>query len=273
MGMLDGKVAIITGGTSGIGAACVELFIAEGAQVVIAARRQLEGEELARLHGQAASFIQTDVAQEADVQAMVAHCLSQFGRLDCLVNNAGTPGGTAGIADVDVEKFDALVNIHLRGTLLGMKHVAPVMLKQGHGSIVNLGSVAGQFPGISSHIYSAVKASIIHLTRCVAMELGEGGVRVNSVSPGAIVTGIFGKAAGMTEAEAARGFPALEEFFSTLQAVRRPGRPVDVARTIAWLSSDLSGFVNGEDIRTDGAIPGGFTWSRMRELRAAMVKQ
>jgi len=105
------------------------------------------------------------------------------------------------------------------------------------------------------------------------MELGEGGVRVNSASPGAIVTGIFGKAAGMTEAEAAQGFPALEEFFSTLQAVRRPGRPGDVARTIAWLSSDLSGFVNGEDIKTDGAIPGGFTWSRMRELRAAMVKR
>ena len=88
MGMLDGKVAIITGGTSGIGAACVELFIAEGAQVVIAARRQVEGEELAQRHGRAASFIRTDVAQEADVQAMVAHCLSQFGRLDCLVNNA-----------------------------------------------------------------------------------------------------------------------------------------------------------------------------------------
>jgi NAD(P)-dependent dehydrogenase (short-subunit alcohol dehydrogenase family) len=124
MGMLDGKVAIITGGTSGIGAACVELFIAEGAQVVIAARRQVEGEELARRHGRAASFIRTDVSQEADVQAMVAHCLSQFGRLDCLVNNAGTPGGVAGIAEVDVEKFDALANIHLRGTLLGMKHAA-----------------------------------------------------------------------------------------------------------------------------------------------------
>ncbi|WP_206664805.1 SDR family NAD(P)-dependent oxidoreductase [Dankookia rubra] len=210
MGMLDGKVAIITGGTSGIGAACVELFIAEGAQVVIAARRQVEGEELARRHGQSASFIRTDVAQEADVQAMLAHCLSRFGRLDCLVNNAGTPGGAAGIAEVDIDKFDDLTNVHLRGTLLGMKHAAPVMLKQGHGSIVNLGSVAGQFPGISSHIYSAVKAAIIHLTRCVAMELGEGGVRVNSVSPGAIVTGIFGKGAGMTDAEAARGFPALE---------------------------------------------------------------
>ena len=98
-------------------------------------------------------------------------------------------------------------------------------------------------------------------------------MRVNSVSPGAIVTGIFGKAAGQSEAEAAKGFETLKTTFTTLQAVRRPGMPLDIARTIAWLSSDLSDFVNGEDIKTDGGFPGGFTWSRSKEIRAAMAKR
>ncbi len=133
-------------------------------------------------------------------------------------------------------------------------------------------NIAGSFSGISGHTYSTVKAGVIHLSRCVALELGEGGVRVNSVSPGAIVTGIFGKGAGQTEAEAAKGFEKLETIFSTLQAVRRPGMPIDVARTIAWLSSDLAGFVNGEDIKTDGGFPGGFTWSRTKEMRANMTE-
>src|SRR3712207_532230 len=128
MGMLDGKVAIVTGGTSGIGAACAELFVSEGARVVIAARREAEGEALAARLGEVASFVRTDVAREADVQAMVAHALSRFGRLDCLVNNAGIPGGIFGIAEFDAERFDTLVGVHLRGTLLGMKHAAPAML-------------------------------------------------------------------------------------------------------------------------------------------------
>ena len=161
MGMLEGKVAIVTGGTSGIGKACAELFVAEGARVVIAARRATEGSALAARLGQAASFIRTDVAQEADVQAMVAHCLSRFGRLDCLVNDAGTPGSMASITDFDVEKFDALTAVHLRGTLLEMKHAAPVMLKQGKGSIVNLGSLAAHHGGVAGHTYSGLKAAII----------------------------------------------------------------------------------------------------------------
>ena len=272
MGMLDGKAAIITGGTSGIGQACVELFVQEGAQVVIAGRREAEGEALAARLSPAATFIRTDVAQEADVRAMVAHCLSRFGHLDCLVNNAGNPGTMASITEFDVDKFDALVGVHLRGTMLGMKHAAPTMLEQGHGSIVNLGSLAAHFAGASGHIYSAVKAAVVQVSRNVAIELGEGGVRVNSVSPGAIVTGIFGKGAGQTEAEAAKGFDALKAHFATLQAVRRPGMPLDIARVIAWLSSDLAGFVNGEDIKVDGGMPGGFTWSRSKEFRAVMTK-
>uniref|UniRef100_UPI0025D98053 SDR family NAD(P)-dependent oxidoreductase n=1 Tax=uncultured Sphingomonas sp. TaxID=158754 RepID=UPI0025D98053 len=273
MGMLDGKAAIITGGTSGIGEACVELFVQEGARVVIAARREAEGEALAARLGQAASFIRTDVAREADVRAMVAHCLSRFGRLDCLVNNAGTPGTMAPIAEFDAEKFDALVGVHLRGTLLGMKHAAPAMLAQGAGSIVNLGSLAAHFAGLSGHAYTAVKAAIVQVSRNVAIELGEGGVRVNSVSPGAIVTGIFGKGAGQTEAEAAKGFDTLKAHFTTVQAIRRPGMPVDIACAVAWLSSDLAGFVNGEDVKVDGGMPGGFTWSRSREFRAGMAKR
>ncbi len=142
MGILDGKVAIITGGTSGIGEACVELFVQEGAKVVVAGRREVEGKMVADRLGTSTSFIRTDVSLEDNVQAMVAYCLSQFGRLDCLVNNAGTPGGMLSITEFDADKFDQLVSVHLRGTLLAMKHAAPVMLKQGKGSIVNVGSIA-----------------------------------------------------------------------------------------------------------------------------------
>jgi NAD(P)-dependent dehydrogenase (short-subunit alcohol dehydrogenase family) len=273
MGMLDGKAAIITGGTSGIGEACVEVFVREGARVVVAARREPEGEALAAHFGDAVSFLRTDVAREADVQAVVAHCLSRFGRLDCLVNNAGMGGTMGPIAEFDAEGFDALVAVHLRGALLGMKHAAPVMLGQGAGSVVNVGSLGAHFAGVTGHAYAAVKAAVVQASRNVAMELGEGGVRVNSVSPGAIVTGIFGKGAGQTEAEAAKGFDTLKAAFTALQAVRRPGMPMDVARAVAWLSSDAAAFVNGEDVKVDGGMPGGFTWSRAKEIRANMVKR
>lgn len=185
MGALDGKVAIITGGTSGIGARTAELFVAEGAKVVVAGRRQTQGESLAKALGSAAIFVRTDVTKEGDIKALIEQTLAKFGRLNCLFNNAGNPGRLTSITDLDVDHLDTVIATHLRAVVLGMKYAAPAMIRQGSGSIINTGSIAGLRAGCSAHSYSAAKAAVIHVTRCVAAELGEKGIRVNSISPGA----------------------------------------------------------------------------------------
>jgi NAD(P)-dependent dehydrogenase (short-subunit alcohol dehydrogenase family) len=272
MGALDGKVAVITGGTSGIGARTAEVFVEEGARVVIAGRRREEGEALARQLGRAASFHKTDVAQESDVRAMIEHAVTTFGRLDCLFNNAGNSGQMSSIADVDMAHFDAIINTHVRGVVLGMKHAAPVMLRQGSGSIINTGSVAGVRAGLSSHIYSMAKAAIIHVTRCVAIELGEKGIRVNSLTPGAIVTGIFGKGAGLNPAQADRLAKDLNDLFATAQPIPRAGMPEDIARAAVYLASDAASFVNGHDLVVDGGVVAGQRWSTTVAQRQGLAK-
>src|SRR5215472_17300578 len=195
MGAMERKVAVITGSTSGIGARTAELFVAEGARVVIAGRREEKGRQLARALGEAASFIRTDVSRELDVEAMIAHAVKTFGRLDCLMNNAGIGSGYQEIANVDLKQFDEVIAVHVRGALAGMKYAVPTMAKQKSGSIINVASVNGARAGLGGHYYSAAKAALIHLTRCDAVELGEKGIRVNSISPGPIATGGFGKSA------------------------------------------------------------------------------
>lgn len=273
MGVLSGKVAIITGATSGIGARAAERFVEEGAKVVMAGRRGEEGEALARVLGPAAQFIRTDVADEAAVKAMVAHTLKNFDRIDCLLNNAGIPGRITGIADVDMDEFDAIMNVHVRGTVLGMKHVAPVMSRQGAGSIVNIGSIAGLRASVSSHFYSAAKAAVIHLTHCCAVELAERGVRVNCISPGAIVTGIFAKSAGVADTVADKTAGALKEFFTQTQPLPRAGIPGDIAAAAVYLASDASAFVTGHNLVVDGGYTVGAQWSTTMAARAEMGKQ
>ncbi len=272
MGMLEGKVAIVTGGTSGIGARSAELFAAEGAKVVIAGRRRTEGEALAERLGPSASFVRTDVTSERDVKAMVDHATAKFGRLDCLFNNAGNPGRLVGIAEVETEDLDAIIAVHVRGVVLGMKHAAPVMLRQGFGSIINTGSVAGR-RSLGSHLYAAAKAAVIQLTRCVAMELGEQGIRVNSVSPGGVVTGIFAKGAGIPDAVADKSAAALKPSFAKLQPIPRAGMPEDIAQAALFLASDASSFVNGHDLVVDGGLTGGMPWSVMLARRAEAAEQ
>src|SRR4029078_1811752 len=198
MGRLDGKVAVITGATSGIGLRTAEIFVAESAKIVIAGRRAPEGEALAKKLGANCIFRQTDVTIEAQMKALIALSVEKFGKIDCLFNNAGGPAQTGGIEGLEVDRFDAAMATLVRSVMLGMKHAAPHMKRQGSGSIINNGSIAGRLAGFSSSlVYGAAKAAVIHLTKCVAMELGESNVRVNSISPGAIATGIFGKALGL----------------------------------------------------------------------------
>jgi NAD(P)-dependent dehydrogenase (short-subunit alcohol dehydrogenase family) len=266
MGRLDGKIAIITGATSGIGLRTTEIFVEEGARIVIAGRRAKEGEAIAKRLGPACVFRQADVTQEDQVKALIDLAVERSGRIDCLFNNAGGPAPTGGIEDIPAEGFDAAIALLLRSVVLGMKHAAPVMRRQGGGSIINNGSIAGTRAGYSSSlIYGAAKAAVIHLTRCVAMELGESNIRVNSISPGTIVTGLLGKALGLPVEAAERTTGIASERYAKNQPIPRAGLPEDIARAAVFLASDESSFVNGHDLVIDGGVIGGRNWTQQQE--------
>jgi NAD(P)-dependent dehydrogenase (short-subunit alcohol dehydrogenase family) len=271
MGRLNDKVAVITGATSGIGLRTAEVFVAEGAKVVIAGRRASEGEALAARLGPNCIFRQTDVTVDAQVKELIELAVGTFGRLDCLFNNAGGPAQTGGIEGLEADRFDAAMAVLLRSVMLGMKYAAPYMKKQRSGSIINNGSIAGRLAGYStSLVYSTAKAAVVHLTKCVAMELGESGVRVNSISPGLIATGIFGKALGLSTAAAEKTPETIRNAYATAQPIPRAGLPDDIAYAAVFLASDESGFINGHDLVIDGAITGGRNWSQQQQGYAAM---
>ncbi|MGB5905489.1 MAG: glucose 1-dehydrogenase [Xanthobacteraceae bacterium] len=266
MGRLDGKVAVITGATSGIGWRTAEIFVAEGAKVVAAGRRAAEGEALAKKLGANCLFKQTDVTDEAQMKALISHAVEKFGRIDCLFNNAGGPAQTGGIEGLDVTQFDAAMATLVRSVMLGMKHAAPHMRRQGSGSIINNGSIAGHLAGYSSSlVYGAAKAAVIHFTKCVAMELGEAGIRVNSISPGAIATGILAKAMGLEAGAADNKADVLEGLFKSAQPIPRAGIPDDIAHAAAFLASDESSFINGSDLVIDGGVIGGRNWTQQQQ--------
>jgi NAD(P)-dependent dehydrogenase (short-subunit alcohol dehydrogenase family) len=248
----------------------VEIFAEEGASIVIAARREREGHELADRLGDKVEFLKTDVSLEADVKRMIDHAVDRFGKLDCLFNNAGVPAPHSGIASIALEDYEYAMSVLLGGVFLGMKHAAPIMCAQGAGSIINTGSVAGILAGYSSIVYSAAKAAVIHLTRVVAMELGESNVRVNCISPGGIATGIFGKGAGLPPDQAEKTTELMKQVLAEVQPIRRPGIADDIARAAVFLASDESTFINGHNLVVDGGLTGGRLWSIQQEGLNAM---
>jgi NAD(P)-dependent dehydrogenase (short-subunit alcohol dehydrogenase family) len=274
MGKLDGKVAVITGGASGIGDATVRLFVQEGCRVVIADVQDDRGARLAEELGKSASYLHADVSQEAHVSGAIAQAVSRFGRLDCLFNNAGAVGVAGPIEEIPADGFDRTMGVLLRGVFLGMKHAAPIMKRQGGVSIISTASVAGLQAGYGPHVYSAAKAAVVHLTRSVAMELGESGVRVNCICPGGIATPIFGSALGLAGPEADRIAELMKTLLATRQPIQRAGLPEDIARAALWLASEESSFVNGHALIVDGGLTGGRMWSVVQEqrqqLRAAL---
>jgi NAD(P)-dependent dehydrogenase (short-subunit alcohol dehydrogenase family) len=271
MGVLDRKVAIITGATSGIGERTAEVFIAEGATVVLSGRRADLGQAIAARLGQNASFVAGDVAEDADIKALIEGTAARFGRIDILFNNAGHGLPPFRIAETDIDTFDLMLRVHVRAVVLGMKYVAPVMQAQRSGSIITTASVAGYRAGGSSHAYSTAKAAVLHLTHSVAAELGEDGVRVNSISPGAIVTGIFGKGIGLDPGVADRETAELEARFAKSQPLPRAGMPDDIAQAALFLASDASRFINGTDIVVDGGLIAGTRFSQGIASRGAMT--
>jgi len=262
MGKLDDRVAAITGSASGIGKAIAELFLKEGARVVISDIQDDLGLELAKSLGENATYVHADVILEDDVKGIIDHAVDTFGRLDCLVNNAGMGGVKGEIETVPIEGFDRTIGILLRGVFLGMKHAAPIMKKQGGGNIINISSVAG-LRGISqNHPYSAAKAAVLQLTRTVAMELAYHKIRVNSICPGSIVTSIFGAAKGMSSADSVKTYEDLKRLFEKGQPIRRAGLPEDVANAALWLASDDSSFVTGHALVVDGGVSAGQMWTQ-----------
>ncbi len=248
--MLEDRVAVITGGANGIGAATAQRFLRDGAKVLIGdlndvnAQRLLD--EAARAgHGERIHFVQTDVSREDQVRRLFDTTLAHFGRLDCVFNNAGIGGVFGPVAGTNVDDWDQTIGVLLRGVFLGMKHGARILQAQAQGGcIVSTASVAGYAAGAGAHAYSAAKAAIISLTRTVAVELAPHRIRVNAVAPGPVMTGLFTR--GRDE-QAARTILQRQPW-------PVPGQAADVAGVVAFLASADAGFITGETILVDGGL-------------------
>jgi NAD(P)-dependent dehydrogenase (short-subunit alcohol dehydrogenase family) len=257
---LEGKVAVITGGASGIGEATVQKFVAEGAKVVIADMQADRGAALAEKLGEQVVFIRTDVCIEVQVKAAIELAQDHWGRLDCLFNNAGFAGVHGEIHETDMgEPYERTVGAMLTGPVLGMKYAAPIMKAQGFGSIVTTASIAGTGAGYGPHVYSAVKSAVINLSRSVAQELGPFKVRVNSVCPGFINTPIFAGQLALDDKEKDFVSP-LGEVSALAQPISRAGQPQDIANAVCFLASDESDFITGHALVVDGGMTLG-SWS------------
>ena len=253
-GRLEGKVALITGGCSGIGLGTVELFVAEGANVVAADVQDEKGKMLEQRFPGRVAFSHCDVTQEADIAAACAKAASEFGGLDVLFNNAGTGGQPGGAAEVTADGWDATFALLVRGPALGMRYALPLMKARGKGSIINTASIAGVQAGWGPLAYSAAKAAVIHMSRCAAAELSPQGIRVNAICPGLIATSIFGTAIGLPRDAADQMAARVAENAAIAQPVKKPGLPEDIAKAALYLASDDSSFVTGIHLIVDGGI-------------------
>ena len=249
MRQFQGKVALITGGTAGIGRATALAFAREGAKVVLTGRREKEGnevvDEIKQLDGEAI-FIKTDVAKEADVKAMVEKTLATFGRLDFAFNNAGVEQAITPLTEQTEETYNQVMDINVKGVWLSMKYEIPAMLQSGGGVIVNNSSVVGVI-GVSGgvEIYAASKHAVIGLTKSAALGYARKKIRVNAVAPAAIQTRMFDDFAAD---------PNVREFMENAHPVGRIGQPEEIAGAVIYLCSDSAAFTTGQTLILDGGF-------------------
>jgi len=252
---LKGKVALITGGTSGIGAETARLFKSEGANVVIVGRSKEKGESLARDLGEGVKYEFADVSNEEDIKNSIDLTLSHFGQLDILFNNAGGPVG-AGIENVTQQDVDYGVHLLLSSVILGIKYAIAPMKNNGGGCIINNSSIAALRYRQGDPLYAALKAAVTHYTKMSGVELGPSNIRVNSISPGAIATPIFyggsQRANDLSHEENERKLEKLKGNLANAVPLNRSGLPLDIAQAALYLASDAGSFVTCQDIVVDG---------------------
>lgn len=268
-----GKVAVITGAASGLGEATARLMHAEGASVVLTDIQDGRGQRVAAELGERSRYLHCDVTAEPDVASAIDTAVSEFGRLDCMFNNAGIVGTHGGIDEIPLDEYEFTMAVLLRSVFLGMKHAARVMKPQHSGVILNTASIGGLQGGLGPHIYGAAKGAVVALTRNVAAELGAWSIRVNAIAPGKILTpmnaaNLVGDPDAMDE--------AMEAFRTRTPLRGRIGVADDIAHAALWLASDDAGFVSGHTLVVDAGLTAGSKenvapgehgrWARRRDL-------
>ena len=246
---LEGKVALVTGGSSGIGRATAAAFAREGAKVIVADIMEEGSEEtlqMVRTAGCEAVFIKADVTRAVDVEAMVKKAIDTYGRLDCAFNNAGVGGEIASIENVKEENWDRVIAVNLKGVWLCMKYEIPYMLSQGSGAIVNTASVAGLIGFPAQAAYVASKHGVVGLTKSAALDYAKSGIRVNAVCPGVVRTPMIGR---RLETK-----PHREAGYIAMEPIGRLGDPREIAEAVVWLCSDAASFVTGHSMAVDGGL-------------------
>jgi NAD(P)-dependent dehydrogenase (short-subunit alcohol dehydrogenase family) len=249
---LEGKVGLVTGGTSGIGRDTAVLFAKAGAKVVVAGRREPEGNEtveLVRAAGGDGLFVKSDVSKATEVDALIQKAVEKFGRLDVAFNNAGVEGVWAPIIRQSEEDWDRTIDINLKGVWLCLKYEIRQMLKQGGGgAIVNMASIIGLVGSAGVAAYSASKHGVIGLTKTAALETAKSGIRINAVCPGFTETPM---------ADRTLRAPAVHKYFLSCHPIGRFGRPHEIAEAVLWMCSDRASFMTGQSLVLDGGFLAG----------------
>ncbi len=251
---LEGKVGLVTGGTSGIGRETAVLFAKAGAKVVVAGRREVQGNEtieIVRAAGGDAIFVKSDVSRAAEVETLIQEVVERFGRLDIAFNNAGVEGVWVPIIRQSEEDWDRTININLKGVWLCLKYEIRQMLKQGNGgAIVNMASVTGLVGSAGAAAYSASKHGVLGLTKSAALETAKNRIRINAICPAVIETPM---------GQRLFGAPAVHQEVIGLHPVGRFGRPSEVAEAVVWMCSDRASFMTGQSLVLDGGFLAGPT--------------
>jgi NAD(P)-dependent dehydrogenase (short-subunit alcohol dehydrogenase family) len=257
---LSGKVAVVTGGASGIGRGTAERFVAEGASVVVADVNEERGLEVAAACGDKARFKQADVSEPEHVRELVDFAVETFGGLHVMFNNAGISGTRyRNLLDDDFSDFHRVIGVNLLGVMAGTREAARHMASNGGGSIINVSSIGGIQPAPGLWTYHASKSAVIFFTKCASIDLGEQGIRVNCIAPGNIETDILGSvvAADMDEKAKAETMTRIRAYLLSRQAIKRQGTTDDIAESAVYFASDRSSYVTGTVLPVDGGMVAG----------------